>query len=308
MTATSTVTATLERLRAVSANPSVRRWVLPVAFAAFVLTAALAFAALPEDLDVEPWLLVASALLVSPLSTVANAAEFAATARALGRRVPPAEALRVAVLSSAANLLPLPGAVAVRTHQLRGAAGAKRAFGVTAGAGICWLGTALLAAGLADLAANHRAAGLVPAALGAAGVALAWFLVRRAATSAPSAWWWIWACEIGQVAVGAARLALAVAALGSPVDLAQALGLAVAPVAGSAVGVLPGGLGVREAIAASIAALVDLPAAVGGAAAAVDRILGLVVVAALVPLARRRRGQTTEEGEIPFVPIREDRL
>lgn len=276
--------ALVERLRATSGRS--RRWLLPVAFLAFVVTAALAFAGLPDDLDVHPPLLLLSALVVCPLSTAANAAEFAATGRALGRRMARSEALRIAVLSSAANLLPLPGAVAVRTHQLRGAAGARRAFGVTAGAGVCWLGIALLAAGVADAIANERAAAAAVIAVGAVVVAAAYVLVRRSAVEV-GAWWWIVACEVAQVAIGTARLALAVAAIGSPVDLAQALGLAVAPVAGSAVGVLPGGLGVREAIAASIAALVDLPAAVGGAAAAVDRLLGLVVVAVLVPLARQ---------------------
>jgi len=91
--------------------------------------------------------------------------------------------------------------------------------------------------------------------------------------------------------VVAASLKQAVAALDVSVTAAQGLGLAVAPVAASAVGILPGGLGLREAIAASIAALVDLPAAVGGAAAAVDRVLGLVVVglfAAVLGVTGRR--------------------
>jgi hypothetical protein len=287
----------LERARRASERS--RRWLLPVAFGAFVVVGLVAFLGLPEGLEVEPALLVVSAILVCPLAVVANAAEFTATARALGRRVGPSEALRVAVLSSAANLLPLPGAVAVRTHQLRAVAGTRAAFGVTAAAGICWLGTALVAAGAADVVVNGRAAGAAVIATGAVGVGAAAVLVRRAAGDDPvrrRAWWWIWGCEVGQVAVGTARLALAVAALGHPVDLAQSLGLAVAPVAGSAVGVLPGGLGVREAIAASIAALVDLPAAIGGAAAAVDRLLGLVVVAAAVPLARKGRAAMVENG------------
>ena len=294
-----------ERLRAAGSRS--RRWLLPAAFVAFVAAAVLAFVSLPAGLEVEPALLVLSALVVCPLSTVANAAEYAATGRALGRRIGAPEALRVAVLSSAANLLPLPGAVAVRTHQLRAAAGTRRAFGVTAGAGICWLGTALLAAGVADAVAHGRAASVGVIVAGAGTVGVAAVIVRGSSASDPvarRAWWWILACEVGQVAVGTARLGLAVAALGVPVDLAQALGLAVAPVAGSAVGVLPGGLGLREAIAASIAALVDLPAAVGGAAAAVDRLLGLAVVAVLAPLARRRGTATDEQPGPATVPTR----
>lgn len=282
------VTDLLARARAFTTRA--QRWLLPVAFVAFVVASGLAFASLPDDLEIEPWWLVVSAIAVSPWSTVMNGAEFVATARAVGRPVGAREALRVAVLSSAANLLPLPGAVAVRTQYLRSAAGMKRAFAVTAGAGICWLGTAVLAAGIADAVANRRAAAAAVVAAGAGIVAVAYVVVRRAAgptATERNAWWWIWLTEIGQVAVAAARLALAVLALGHTVDLAQAIGLGVAPVAGSAVGVLPGGLGVREAIAAAIAGLVELPAAVGGAAAAIDRLVGLVVVAALVPFARK---------------------
>ena len=275
------VTDAVARLRQATARA--RPWLLPVAFVAFLGTAALAFAGLPEGIEVHPWPLVVSALLVCPLSTVANAAEFAATAAIVGERVRPAEALRVAVVSSAANLLPLPGAVAVRTHRLRRAAGVRRAFAVTAGAGICWLGTALVIAGVADLLDDGRGASVVAVVAGGACVAASAVMIRH------RGWWWVLASEIGQVVVGAARLGLAVAALDVSVGVRQSLGLAVAPVAGSAVGILPGGLGVREAIAATIAALVDLPAAVGGAGAAIDRVLGLVVVAALVPLVGAAR-------------------
>jgi uncharacterized membrane protein YbhN (UPF0104 family) len=279
------------RLRRAAARA--RPWLLPLAFVAFVLTAGVAFASLPDGIEVHPWPLVLSALLVCPLSTAANAAEFAATAVIVGERVRPAEALRVAVISSAANLLPLPGAVAVRTHRLRKAAGYRRALAVTAAAGICWLGTALLFAGVADLVAAGRGASAVAVAAGSAG------LVVSAAMIRDRRWWWVLASEVGQVAVGAARLGLAVAALDVSVGVRQSLGLAVAPVAGSALGILPGGLGVREAIAATIAALVDLPAAVGGAAAAVDRVLGLVVVAALVPLAGASRAMRVLESPSP---------
>jgi len=281
-----TAAAFVERARAVGSRG--RRWLLPLAVLAFVVTAAVAFGNLPEDLDLRWWPIVVSALVLSPLTTAANAGEFAATARVLGARVGAREALRVAVLSSAANLLPVPGAVAVRTHRLREAGGYRPAFRVTAAAGLCWLGVALAAAGAADGVANGRAAGAVPAAAGAACVVTAALVTRRTATTAEgrAAWWSVLAAEVGQVVVGAARLGLAVAALGYPVTVAQALGLAVAPVAASAIGVLPGGLGLREAIAATIGALVDLAAAVAGAAAALDRVVGLVVLAAVAPLAR----------------------
>jgi uncharacterized membrane protein YbhN (UPF0104 family) len=63
--------------------------------------------------------------------------------------------------------------------------------------------------------------------------------------------------------------------------VAQALALSLAGSLGSAVGFLPAGLGVREVLAAGIGPLVGLPAAVSLVATAVDRVLGLVVLAAI---------------------------
>ena len=52
-------------------------------------------------------------------------------------------------------------------------------------------------------------------------------------------------------------------------------------IAASAVGFLPGGIGLREVIAAGLAPLVGLPASLGYLSAALDRVVGLTV---LVPV------------------------
>lgn len=258
---------------------------LVVAVAAFGVTSWLAFRSLPEGTELAAWPLVWLAVL-APLTTAGNAAEYVAIGRALGQRVGAADAVRTAVLSSAANLLPIPGAVAVRAHRLR-AAGYRRSIGATTAAGICWLGTALAVAAVAHLATEREARTLVVLAAGLLTLAASWWLHARSATVPDPgvAWLLVLACELGQVAVAAVRYAFAVAALDLSASATQSLGLAVAPVAASAVGLLPGGLGLREAIAASLAALVDLPASVGAAATAVDRVVGLAVLAVLAAVA-----------------------
>jgi hypothetical protein len=55
--------------------------------------------------------------------------------------------------------------------------------------------------------------------------------------------------------------------------------LTIATAAASAVGILPGGLGLREVLAAALAPLVGLPAAVALFAVSVDRIIGLTGLA-----------------------------
>ena len=47
----------------------------------------------------------------------------------------------------------------------------------------------------------------------------------------------------------------------------------------AAAGILPGGFGLRELIAAALAPLVGLPASAGFAATAINRVMGIVVLA-----------------------------
>jgi uncharacterized protein (TIRG00374 family) len=84
------------------------------------------------------------------------------------------------------------------------------------------------------------------------------------------------------VVLDAIRIYLCLAALGTDATFAQASAFAVASAAGSAVSIVPGGLGVREAVTAALAPAVGLAAAVGFLAAALNRLIGLPV---MVPLA-----------------------
>jgi hypothetical protein len=72
-----------------------------------------------------------------------------------------------------------------------------------------------------------------------------------------------------------------VAALDVEADLAQVAALTISVVTASALGILPGGFGLRELAGAAIAPLVGLPAAVGVLVVAVDRLIGLPVLAAM---------------------------
>ena len=82
-----------------------------------------------------------------------------------------------------------------------------------------------------------------------------------------------------------------IVALGVEVSGGQALALTVSGAIASAAGIFPAGLGLREAMSAGVAALVDLPASVGFVAASIDRVLGLVVlgIATLALLLQRKR-------------------
>jgi hypothetical protein len=71
----------------------------------------------------------------------------------------------------------------------------------------------------------------------------------------------------------ALRLFLVAAALRLDVSYAQSVTLVIALVAAAAIGFLPSGLGVREALAALLSPIIGLPASVGLVITAVDRVV-----------------------------------
>jgi hypothetical protein len=247
-------------------------------------------------------------VVLAPLTTALNGAEYACTARLVGVRVGPAEGVRVAVLGSAANLLPLPGAVLVRTEALRrrgtGLAGAAKASTVAA---VVWAGAAAAVAGALQVADGRAALGAAGLGGGALLVGAGMVAAARVQRSGPGtdgrARAALLATETATVAVGALRLALVAAELPGDLDVAGAAVLNVASVAAAAAGVLPGGLGLREAVAAALAPLVDAPAAAGAVAATLDRLLGLPTVAlGAVVLSLRGRASAPAGPRTPAAP------
>ena len=146
---------------------------------------------------------------------------------------------------------------------------------------LIWIGVAFLYAGAWVWWLNPGALGPVFVAAGAAVLALS---IRMAARR--SGGWRTPLAIIGiktaLTVVDAARLMLCLGALGVPAGFGQASALTVSGVLGSAVSIVPAGLGIREAVAAALAPVVALGAAAAFVAATLNRLLGLIL---LTPLA-----------------------
>jgi hypothetical protein len=271
-----------------------RRYALLVAAAVFVVVAVLGWRNLPADQrHLHVGAALAVLLVLAPVTTLLNGLEFAGSARLVGQHASLSMSVRVAVLATAANLLPLPGAVLVRVEAMRrGGAGVKRSTAASGAAALLWGSAAAVLAGAA-LVVGQPALGLgllaVGVVAGVAGAAAGAQVARRSHVERAGAEVLrLYAVEVGTVSVGALRLVVIGAGLGGSIGFGQGAGLGLANVAAAAAGVFPGGLGLREALSAALAPILELPAAVGAVAASFDRLLGLpvVVVAALV-LARR---------------------
>jgi hypothetical protein len=245
----------------------------------------------PEGVRLGPVLVVAVVLV--PLTIAINAAELLALARLLDQRLPVTVALRVVVLGTAANLLPLPGAAALRIQALAGGGATYAvATAVNLAAAVAWLGSAAAVAGGAFATLDRPALGGAVAGAGTVAVAAAVIVARRlATTSAPGrALSALVAVELATVVGHALRLVLLLAALGADVSLAAGTVIGTAGPLSAAAGVFPAGLGVAETLAAGVGALVAVPAAAAFAATALNRLVGYGVlgVVVAVPAVRRR--------------------
>ncbi len=277
----------IRRRLARPADPRLRRAVLAAVLLVFLGGALWSVRALSLEPRSLRWLpLAVVGLALVPLTALLNALEFKVSGLVLGQRVPLGEALRVVLAATAANLLPLPGAAIVRIGKLSGmGAKASGAVASTMSMGFVWLGIAAAIAGGALLWLRSTPAALLFLAGAAASGAAAAALVRREVPEGGRRRRLLLMAagvESLFVLLGALRIHLVLLGLGAAVTPAMALVLNVSGALASTVGVFPGGLGLREGIAAALAPLVGLQPAHGFLSGALNRILGLAGSALLV--------------------------
>ena len=278
--------------RASPLPPGVERGLLAVAAAFVVGLTVLAWRSSDLSLgDLRWWAVIVSLLVAAPVSLALRALEFDAAARLLGQRPTADRSIRVAVMASAANLLPLPGSLLVNVRSLsEDGASYGGALGASAVPGLTWLGLVGVVGGTA-IAVND--APLVGGVVIVAGLVALAVTSRLFIAAAPSSGRIALAArvvsvEVGWLAVSAARLWLALTALRESPDLGQVLALSVAGALTVAIGFIPAGLGVREVLIAAIAPLVGLPFATGALAGVLDRIIWLVFLAAAAAVIASR--------------------
>ena len=275
----------------------------------FVGGSILGVVSLPSVEQEPRWELLAIVGLVGvPLTLVLNAAEYQVTAAILGYRVPFVPALRIGVLATAANMLPIPGAVLVRARAIRklGASYGKVALstGIVA---TCFIGTVCLLAGGVLVASGQLGVGwpLAGAGLLLLVFALATLVAERGPRQGVRLLFAAGARATGAILVKAVRLYLILVALGYEAGVTQALTLTLAAVVVTALGFFPGGLGAAEVLSAALSPLVGLSPAVGFVASAVDRLIsmfGLAVITGGVLLLDRRRGRVDSSLEEQAAP------
>jgi hypothetical protein len=298
-----------ERIRKPAPGP-LRSAILVAAVIFFTGSVVFAAKHFPEDHGHPRWALLVLVAIVGPtVFTACNVVEYRLTARLAGYSVTWGHAVRVAVLGSAANLLPLPGAMLVRTRAMAGmGATYGAALGSALTVGLIWLGTACTLAGSLQLGGSHRAIGAGVAAVGLLVLAIAYRILTRRRPGAAGArlMFRLVIVEAALTLFAGLRLYVEIELFGFHVTPAEAIALALAGVLATVTGVVPGGLGVREGLSAVIGPLVGLSASLSLVAAAFERLADLTIVgiAATVILGadhrrERLRARTRDGAAVP---------
>jgi uncharacterized membrane protein YbhN (UPF0104 family) len=269
-------------------------WLLIFALALFIVFTWVAVRNLPPiDKPIRWSLVLLAGLVCVPFVTALNALEFRLMAHLADHHPPRLEILQVTIMGSAANLLPVPGAVVVRLANLnKGGVKVTRGLNLTAIIGITWVGSACALGGVAEMF-FHPVFAIVVLAIGIALLVAALVMLNRIVERGErlKAAVELLAIEGAFVLTQALRLFLVAAALRFNVSYAQATVLVIAAVSAAAIGFLPAGLGAREGIAALLSPIVGFPAAEGLVVTAVDRVINLVILsvfAGLITYATRR--------------------
>lgn len=269
--------------RAAKRSPATERLLMLAAVILFVGATAIAYANLPDPRPPIRWLpLVAVTVFSVPGISILNAVEYRISGAILGHPIRFGEAFRVSVLASAVNQLPVPGAALVRIRALKRTGSTYgRATGSTAAVGLAWIGTTALVSGLLQVP-ERWALGVVFAGAGLTLLVISFSLVRwQSRDRALGHMVRLIAVEVGALALTTLKFWAALYAIGLSVSVAQAAALALSIVVAAATGFFPGGLGIREVIAAGVGPLVGVPAGSALVATAISRVTGMIAFSIL---------------------------
>lgn len=238
------------------------------------------------------WPLVIATFILVPLGMAFNAWEYQLTGELVGVSIGKMSAMRIGVVSSAANLLPIPGAAITRMEALRrGGTPGRVAARATIIVGLVYLLIACFISAVLLIPLNASLS--IPFFISSFALVFIciWLLRHTALTVTFRTLLCVIIVEIATVVLFGLRLLLIFQALNMSVSAATAIVVGASAPLSSAIGFFPGGLGVREGISAALATGAGLSAQAGFLASSIDRVcalIGLAIVA--IPVYSQHAG------------------
>ena len=276
--------------RADPLRTALARWRTPIVAAALVLfLAGTVWSFLDLGLTLERIDLTALVVLTLGMGLVTlaySAVSLMLLAKTAGARLGFVAALRASARAQMAEALPLPGGAIVRAAALVGAgASAGQSAALVIGTALLWIALAAMAAGII-LLSSAPLAGWALLSIGALVAAGALAHVARLGGIANASW--TLAHRLLGLGLAALRLWLAFAVVKAALPLAATFPYVLAAIAGSASSLVPGGLGISEALGALMARAVQASPESAFLALAVNRVTQFLGTAILAPLLELR--------------------
>lgn len=229
-----------------------------------------------SELKLRPMLMVAA--LGVPAMLLLNSAEYWLSAVFNGKRPSLRDSVEITIISRAANMLPLPGGTIARVAALKSlGVSVKDGVSINLLLALLWLGLSLVYSGgwmwtiiESDYIVYFFGLGLcilVPTTI---------YLFQRSRDF--KFVFLVVGTKTLSLIVDSAKILFCFYALGISASFAQSSSLSVSGVLGSAVSIVPAGLGVREATASLLATMVGLSLSEGFLAVALNRIISMSVI------------------------------
>ncbi len=243
----------------------------------FIVGLALSLKATPDLLErLRLWPLLIVLFLIIPVTIVLSALDFQLLAKLSGARAGFWRAAEVVIYTRAANMLPIPGSIAVRMAVLKGAGTTFRRSGglmvlftlIWGGIGFCYSAFWLSVQGILSFASAFTFVGLL--------ILTACIVLARRFRAEPSGLVGAALLRFGMIALEAMALVYALEGVGVSANYEQSAILVVASFSAS---VVPVGLGVRETLIAALAPVAGIDPASGFLAAAIVRFLAMSFLA-----------------------------
>lgn len=276
-----------------STSPRTKEVILLLAIVFLMAGLYISISSSPQLLDDVEWGIILVIVIIGvPATILLNALEFIVIGRMVDRTIDWNKAIEITTIGSAANMMPLPGSTIVRVASLkRSGVGYKLSATITLLVSIVWIGVAFVYAGSMVVIWAEPAPGLALMAAGLSALVAVSVLIRHFGI-ARSKFVFLLLTKACLVLVDAMRIYLCFIALKVTLEFWQASIFVISSVLGSAVSIVPAGIGVRELLSSGIAPLVGLPAAAGFLTATLNRVLGLSVllpVAGVLTLREKQR-------------------
>lgn len=273
-----------------------RRALMLAGFSIFLAGMALSlYSVRDQDISLSIIHCILIAALITPLTILVSSVQLTILASSIKNPISLPGSAQITLAAMASNMLPIPGAIMIKTVAIaKTPADLKRSALINGVSAVQWIGASMLVLGVMGeslIPIAPRMAMLIAAALLIAACLYIWLRDQLGIRL----YFALLATQPVLVGIEISMYLLAFKAIGLEIHLAEATLYSCATIVGSLAGIIPGGIGVREAVAALLAEAIAQPANAAFLATAIGRIMttgGLATITAV--LAMQKRSQAPE--------------